>query len=101
MSSPVVLRALAPADLAEVEPWFTDPDTRRYLGGPDWPALMLELRDRAVGEEFRGPVQTASFHYLASRAEHAVGYVDCGTFDRWGVMTAAIRTRRSSARPAS
>jgi hypothetical protein len=30
----VDLRPLTKADLPAVEPWFSDPDTRRYLGGP-------------------------------------------------------------------
>ena len=78
----VTLRALTRADLATVEPWFRDPDTRRWLGGPEWPATMLDLAERVVGEEFRGALQTGAYHYLASSGPRAVGYVDCGTFDR-------------------
>jgi RimJ/RimL family protein N-acetyltransferase len=44
MSQPNVgLRALTRTDLAAIAPWFDDPDTRRYLGGPAWPATMLDL----------------------------------------------------------
>lgn len=83
MSQPIItLRPLTRTDLAAITPWFEDPDTRRYLGGPDWPAAMLDNAERAVGETFRGAVQTAARHYLAEIDGRAVGYIDCGTFDR-------------------
>lgn len=83
MSQPVVsLRPLTRTDLAALTPWFEDPDTRRYLGGPGWPAAMLDHSERAVGRMFRGAVQTAAYRYLAEVDGRAVGYVDCGTFDR-------------------
>jgi RimJ/RimL family protein N-acetyltransferase len=78
----VTLRPLTRADLATVTPWFRDPDTRRYLGGPDWPATMLDLGQRTIGEEFRGAIQTGAHHYLAELDGDAIGYIDCGTFDR-------------------
>jgi hypothetical protein len=43
---------------------------------------MLDHGERTVGEVFRGAVQTAAHHYLAEVDGRAVGYVDCGTFDR-------------------
>jgi GNAT superfamily N-acetyltransferase len=83
MSQPIVgLRPLTRTDLAAIAPWFEDPDTRRYLAGPDWPAAMLDHGEHAVGETFRGAVQTAAHHYLAELDGRAVGYIDCGTFDR-------------------
>jgi len=83
MSQPIVnLRPLTRTDLAAITPCFEDPDTRRYLGGADWPAAMLDYSDRAVGETFRGATQTAAHHYLAEVNGRAVGYIDCGTFDR-------------------
>jgi RimJ/RimL family protein N-acetyltransferase len=81
----VVLRIFKRADLAIVEPWFRDTETRRYLGGPGWPAAMLERGERAVGEEFRGAVQTGAYRYLAEVDGREIGYVDCGTFDRCNV----------------
>jgi RimJ/RimL family protein N-acetyltransferase len=81
----IVLRTFAGADLATVEPWFGDPDTERYLGGPQWPAAMLERVGRAVGKEFRGAIQTGAYRYLAEARGRPVGYADCGTFDRYTV----------------
>jgi RimJ/RimL family protein N-acetyltransferase len=81
----VDLRPLAEADLLLIEPWFSDADTRRYLGGPEWPAEMLRLAGRAAGAEFRGATQTGALRYLARIEDVPVGYIDCGTFDRCAV----------------
>jgi RimJ/RimL family protein N-acetyltransferase len=78
----ITLRPVTRADLAAITPWFEDPETRRSLGGPEWPAAMLDHGERAVGEMFRGAVQTAAYHYLALADDAPVGYIDCGTFDR-------------------
>ncbi len=41
MNTPAVaLRNLKRADLAAVDPWFRDPQTRRYLGNPGWVARI-------------------------------------------------------------
>ena len=65
-----------------VEPWFRDPDTQRWLGGPAWPAQMLDLAARPLGE-FRGAIETGRYRWLAWDRDTAVGYIDCGTYDRW------------------
>jgi ribosomal protein S18 acetylase RimI-like enzyme len=36
-------RPLRADDLPVVEPWFDDPDTRRWLGGREWPGRLLRL----------------------------------------------------------
>jgi hypothetical protein len=82
METALTLRTFQRADLAIVAPWFDDPATQRYLGGPRWPATMLERGEGAVGQEFRGAVQTGVYRYLALARRQVVGYVDCGTFDR-------------------
>lgn len=81
----VSLRPLTRADLPVIHPWFEDPDTRMFLGGPDWPLTMLEHSAHAVGTMFRGARQTSAHHYLALSAGTPVGYIDCGTFDRRAV----------------
>jgi GNAT superfamily N-acetyltransferase len=78
----VVLSTLQRSDLALLEPWFEDPDTARYLGGPGRPAAMLALGEGAVGEVFGGAVQTGAQRYLAHADGRPIGYIDCGTFDR-------------------
>lgn len=83
MTEPALsLRACTRADLRIVEPWFRDPDTRRFLGDPKWPWRILELGERVVGQSFRGAIQTGAYRYLAHADGSPVGYVDCGMFDR-------------------
>jgi len=38
-----VLRQFTAGDLDVVAPWFDDPDTRRWLGGREWPANLIRL----------------------------------------------------------
>lgn len=85
MIDSVGLRRLTTRDLPAIAGWFQDPDTSRFLGGPDWPAAILANAQRAVGTSFRGAWQTAADHFLALAAGVPVGYVDCGTFDRRAV----------------
>ncbi len=68
--------------LSLVEPWFLDADTQRWLGGPAWPRQMLDLADRPLAE-FRGAAETGRYRWLAWEHDKAVGYIDCGTYDRW------------------
>jgi RimJ/RimL family protein N-acetyltransferase len=79
---PVDLRPFGREQLPLVEPWFQDPETQRWLGGPDWPRMALKLSDAPLGE-FRGAQETGNYRFLAWDKGVAVGYVDCGTFDRW------------------
>lgn len=34
-------------------------------------------------DEFRGARETGRFRFVAWDGEHPVGYIDCGTYDRW------------------
>jgi RimJ/RimL family protein N-acetyltransferase len=78
----ITLRPLRRADLSVLTPWFEDPGTQRYLGGPGWPAAMLAHGDRSVGTTFRGARQIGAHRYLALAGDAPIGYIDCGTFDR-------------------
>ena len=79
---PVVLRPFDRAELPLLEPWFEDPETQRWLGGPDWPLMTLALSDVPLGE-FRGALETGRYRFIAWDGSAPVGYIDCGTFDRW------------------
>lgn len=69
-------------ELHLVEPWFNEGDTQRWLGGPGWPRQMLELMTHPLGE-YRGARETGRFRWLAWEHEVVVGFIDCGTYDRW------------------
>jgi len=76
----VRLRPFTSGDLPLVEPWFADADTQRWLGGPGWPRLVLT--GHPLGE-YRGAAETGSYDWLAADGELVVGYIGCGTYDRW------------------
>ena len=76
------LRPFERKDLPLVEPWFLDAGTQRWLGGPAWPRQMLDRADRPLGG-FRGATETGRYRWLARDQGTAVGYIDCGTYDRW------------------
>jgi RimJ/RimL family protein N-acetyltransferase len=68
--------------LPRVESWFDDRDTERWLGGPGWPNLVLGLADGPLGEH-RGAIETGRYGWSAWDRDELIGYIDCGTTDRW------------------
>jgi GNAT superfamily N-acetyltransferase len=76
------LGPFGPDHLPFVEPWFQDVDTQKWLGGPGWPSLILELADQPLGK-FRGAVETGRSAWVAWEGDRPVGLIDCGTTDRW------------------
>jgi RimJ/RimL family protein N-acetyltransferase len=88
----LVLRPFTKSQLALVESWFADAETNRWLGGPDWPRLVLDLDDRPLGE-FRGAIETGRYRWLAWDDDRPVGYIDCGTYDRWTTWEGGPRGR--------
>ncbi len=79
---PLALRPFGPDDLAVVEPWFADGETQRWLGGPEWPLQALRLASAPLGE-FRGARETGRFDFIGWQSDVPVGYIGCGTVDRW------------------
>jgi RimJ/RimL family protein N-acetyltransferase len=86
------LRPFLTEQLSLVERWFCDVETQRWLGGPDWPRIMLDRADQPLGE-FRGARETGRYRWLAWHGDVAVGYIDCGTFDRWTTWDGGPRGR--------
>lgn len=76
------LRQFEQSQLPLAEPWFTDAGTQRWLGGPQWPRQMLDLAGQPL-REFRGATETGRYRWLAWEHDTPVGYIDCGTYDRW------------------
>jgi RimJ/RimL family protein N-acetyltransferase len=75
------LRPLRRCQLPLTERWFADADTQRWLGGPGWPGLVLDLQERPL-EEYRGAAETGRYRWLAWEDDTAVGYAGCDTYDR-------------------
>jgi hypothetical protein len=76
------LRPFRQRQLRLTDRWFADADTQRWLGGPGWPGLILDLHRRPL-EEYRGAVETGRYSWLAWDGDTAVGYVGCDTYDRY------------------
>jgi RimJ/RimL family protein N-acetyltransferase len=66
---------LAADTLTLAEPWFHEEQTRRWLGGPGWPALVLRLALDPPAE-YRGRRVTGRFAWLAYAEGQPVGLVD-------------------------
>jgi GNAT superfamily N-acetyltransferase len=78
----VTLRPLTGDHVPIALPWFDDPETQRQLGGRGWLKKAVAMADAPLGE-FRGAVETGRYRWLALDGEFPVGYIDCGTYDRW------------------
>ncbi|WP_158579987.1 GNAT family N-acetyltransferase [Geodermatophilus marinus] len=80
----VRLVPVEPEHLPAVRPWFDDPETRRRLGGPEWPVRELALRGAAREEEFRGArvLRAHSFVALDDRGR-PVAQIGGDVYDRW------------------
>lgn len=73
-----------------VRRWFDDPETMRWLGGPDWPAETLRLA--------RGPSRHA---FLATDGDDAVALIDIELYadhrSSFAIAVAPERRRRGVA----
>ena len=70
--------------LPTVQSWFTDAQTRRWLGGPDWPARSLALRGHGLGEQFRGRRVLGDHTWVAlDAAGRPVALTGGDVYDRW------------------
>jgi RimJ/RimL family protein N-acetyltransferase len=70
------------SQLSLTEPWFADADTNRWLGGPRWPQLVLDISERPLSM-YRGAAETGLYNWLAWENGTPVGYIGCDTYDRW------------------
>ena len=106
LSRRVRLRPFAEEQLPLVTPWFTDPEVRLRLGGPDWPRRSLELQARELGpdEEFRGAQVLRLHTWLAWDGDRPVALLGGEVYDRWttwdGSEESGPRVVRSETGPA-
>lgn len=72
---------LTPDSIREVEEWFDDPDTRRFLGGREWVRRIPKLLQDSPGVEFRGRRVLARHAWIVHAAGGPVGIVDVERYD--------------------
>jgi len=72
---------VTPDAVGEVEAWFDDPDTRRFLGGREWVRRIPALLRDSPGAEFRGRRVLARDAWIVRTAEGPVGIVDVERYD--------------------
>jgi RimJ/RimL family protein N-acetyltransferase len=66
----VTLHLMTRDDLPLVTPWFADPDTSRFLGGPDWPLGCWTTAVAASARRFAAPsrqARTTTLRWPATR----------------------------------
>ena len=69
--------------LADVQPWFQDPEVRHRLGGPEWPARELRLL-QVEGGEFRGRSVLRAHSWVALDAAGVpAAKIGGDVYDRW------------------
>ena len=82
----VTLVPFEPEHLLAVQPWFDDPETRRRLGGREWPTRELALRGTRWTEEFRGRRVLRSCTFVALDDDGVlVAQIGGDVYDRWTV----------------
>jgi len=70
--------------LPRVRPWFTDPEVRRWLGGPAWPERELRLIEQSPGEDFRGRRVLAAYSWVWLDSNGVpVAKIGGDVYDRW------------------
>lgn len=80
--------ALTPALVREIEDWFDDRETQRYLGGRDWIRRELDLIVSQPGTELRGSTVIERLGFVAREKSSApVAFVAIEVYDD---ATAAI-----------
>lgn len=72
---------ITPDVIPEIEPWFEDSETQRYLGDKTWLHRTLTLLREAPGVQFRGRRVLARHVWVVREAGHAVALVDVEPYD--------------------
>lgn len=82
--------------LPEIEPWFDDPETIRFLGDRAWIRRELRLVDETLGTEYRGR-RVVGRDVWVIFDELPVGFIDVERYDdgRAGCVIVVAPARRS------
>lgn len=66
--------------LPEVEPWFDNPETIRFLGDRNWIRRELRLVDETPGTEYRGRMVVGRDVWVISE-QVPIGFIDVERYD--------------------
>jgi RimJ/RimL family protein N-acetyltransferase len=66
--------------LPEVEPWFDDPETIRFLGDRNWVRRALRLVDETPGTQYRGRTVVGRDVWIIFK-QVPVGFIDVERYD--------------------
>ena len=67
----------------DIRPWFSDPDTQKWLGDSSWVDMELKQQSESIGTEFRGSKTIARYAWVVYDDDKAVGYIDGGIGNRY------------------
>ncbi|MCA9348922.1 GNAT family N-acetyltransferase [Candidatus Saccharibacteria bacterium] len=84
----IELRPYQSEDLAKISNWYSDSQTRKWLGDKTWLDNVERLLSEPVGTEFRGAKRISYHPYIVTEDEKAVGFIDAGISDKyvvWGI----------------
>jgi RimJ/RimL family protein N-acetyltransferase len=65
----------------QIEPWFDDPDTQRYLGGRDWIARELDLIREMPGARQRDKTIVGRWGWVSFDGAEPVGFAGAERYD--------------------
>ena len=66
-----------------IRPWFTDSDTKKWLGDSSWVDDELTQQTESIGTVFRGAKTLARYAWVVYDEDKVVGYIDGGVGDRY------------------
>ena len=72
---------MTPDHIEEIEEWFDDPETQRFLGGREWIRRLPALLRDSPGVEFRGRRVLARHAWVVHTAGSSVAIVDVESYD--------------------
>jgi RimJ/RimL family protein N-acetyltransferase len=67
----------------EIRSWFSDPETKRWLGDESWVDMELEQQKDSIGTEFRGVKTLARYGWVVYENDNPIGYIDAGIGDKY------------------
>lgn len=66
--------------LPQIEAWFDDPQTQRYLGGRDWVRRAIKLMHISPREMYRGKRIVARYVWVVYNESQPVGLLDIESY---------------------